>query len=105
MKIKAKDKVLITAGKDKGKTGIVEKVFPKNGKVLIPGLNLYKKHLKPRGEGKPGGRVDVSRPLPVGNIALICPKCNQPTRVGYQIIEGEKKIRICKKCKSPIEEK
>lgn len=102
MKIKKQDKVLVTAGKDKGKTTTVERVFPKEGKVLLVGANLYKKHLKPRGEGKPGGIVEIPRPLPVANVALICPKCNQPTRVGYQITTEGEKLRICQKCKSLI---
>jgi len=104
MKIKKGDKILITRGKDRGKNGNVEKIFPKEGRVLIPGLNLFKKHLKPQGEGKPGGIIEISRPIDVSNVVLICPKCNQPTRVGYQLL-GKEKLRICKKCQSPIEKK
>jgi len=102
MKIKKQDKVLITAGKDKGRTGTVDKVFPKLGKVLVSGVNIFKKHLKPRGEGKPGGIVEIPRPLPIAKVALICPKCNQPTRVGWQVGKKGEKLRICKKCKNLI---
>lgn len=103
MKIKKGDTVKIIAGKDKGKTGKVEKVFPKKNRVLVAGVNLYKRHLKPQGKDKPGGIVEISRPLPIANVALICPKCNQPTRVGYLIAKDNQKHRICKKCKQVIE--
>jgi len=90
------------AGKDKGKTGKVEKVLPKVAAVLVEGVNKYKKHLKPQGEGKPGGIVEISKPLPVANVVLLCPKCQKPTRVGYQTDRSNKKYRICKKCKEAI---
>ncbi len=102
MKIRKNDKILVTAGKDKGKTGKVEKVFNKTNKVLIEGINLYKKHLKKQGEDKPGGIVEMNRPLTVANVALICPKCQKHTRVGYQFDKQHKKYRICKKCQEEI---
>jgi len=111
MKIHKDDTVKITAGKDKGKTGKVEKVFPRTkhsavpgkiSKVLVGGVNLYKKHLKSRGEGKPGGIIEITKPIPVANVVLVCPKCQQPTRVGYQLDKQGKKHRFCKKCKQLI---
>jgi len=102
MKIKRGDKVKITAGRDKGRVGTVDKVYPREEKVLVGGVNLFKRHLKPRGEGKPGGIVEIPRPLPVANVALICPKCNQPTRVGWQVSKEGEKLRICKKCQNLI---
>lgn len=101
MKFKKGDEVIITAGKDKGKKGKIEKVLAKNNTVVLPGLNIYKRHLKKRDEKNPGGIVDFNRPLPVGNVALLCPKCGKPTRVGFKIT-GDKKIRICRKCESAI---
>lgn len=101
MKLRKGDKVKVVAGKDKGRTEKIEKVFPKINKVLVAGVNVYKRHLKPRGEKKPGGIVDIVKPLSVSNVALVCPECGQVTRIGYQITKGEK-IRICKKCKKPI---
>lgn len=101
MKLRKGDKVIITAGKDKGKSGKIEKIFPKNNRVLLPGLNVYKKHLKKRDEQHPGGIVDFSRPLPVSNVSLLCPKCNQPTRVGFLIKNSQKK-RMCRKCDSTV---
>lgn len=101
MKLRRGDKVKVVSGKDKGRTGKIEKVFPKKNKVLVAGVNVYKRHLKPRGEKKPGGIVDIVKPLAVANVALICPKCGQITRVGHQLTQTEK-IRICKKCQKPI---
>jgi large subunit ribosomal protein L24 len=101
MKFKVGDQVLVVRGKDKGRKGKIQKIFPKEGRVLIPGINVYKKHLKPRGEGKPGGIVDKVLPLSLSNIAHWCPKCNQKTRVGWHLSQ-EGKNRICKKCGSII---
>jgi large subunit ribosomal protein L24 len=101
MKLKKGDKVKVVAGKDKGRTGKIEKVFPQKDKVLVAGVNVFKRHLKPRGEKKPGGIVDLVKPLPVANVGLICPKCGQITRVGYHQTKLEK-TRICKKCQEPI---
>jgi len=109
MKLKKDDQVLVTAGKNRGMKGKISKVFPKTSRVLIPGVNTYKKHTKPQGEGKPGGIIDIVKPLPVTNVALICPKCGKQTRVGYQMGKNApsaklraSKLRICKKCQAVI---
>ena len=102
IKIKKGDTIKVMAGKDKGKTGKVEKVFPKQAKVLVAGVNIYKRHLKPRGEGKPGGIIDIVKPLPLANVALLCPKCQQPTRVGFIFDKQKEKLRICKKCQEQL---
>jgi len=101
MKIKKNDEVLVTAGKDKGKRGKVDKLFPKSHKVIVGGLNISKRHLKPRGKDQPGSIIDLVKPLPVESVALVCPKCNQATRVGYKFEAGEK-VRFCKKCSQTI---
>lgn len=101
MKIKKGDKVIILSGKDAGKTGKVESVFGKKDKILVGGINIFKKHQKPRGEGRPGGIISIPRPITASKVAIICPKCNQTTRIGYQI-NGEEKVRICKKCKAQL---
>jgi large subunit ribosomal protein L24 len=102
MKIKKGDLLAVTAGKDKGRQGKAEQVFRQKNMVLIAGVNQYKKHKKPQGENRPGEIVTITKPLPVGKLALICPKCKQPTRVGYRIIEG-KKNRVCRKCDADID--
>lgn len=101
LKIKKGDLVRITVGRDSGREGKVEKVEAKAQTLLLPGLNQYKKHKKPQGEGRPGEIVTLSRPVKVANVALICPKCKQPTRVGYTF-EGGKKVRVCRKCEEKI---
>ena len=101
MKFKIGDNVKITAGKDKGRDGKIERVFPKTLLVVVPGVNLYKKHMKGF-QGQKGGIYDIPRPLGLGKIALICPKCKKITRIGHSV-KGEKKARICKKCKKEID--
>src|SRR3989338_2444650 len=101
MKIKKGDQVLITSGKDRGKTGKVLNAFPGESKLLLEGLNLRKKHAKPKKQGEKGQVVEVPAPLSVSNVKLICPKCGKPERIGYKIIE-KKKYRICKKCEQEI---
>lgn len=102
LKVKKGDKVIITVGKDRGKIQGVEKVLPKKGLVLITGANLFKRHLKPQGEGKPGGIIDIPRPLSVAKVAVVCPKCNKPTRIGYQLDKNRQggNLRICRKCQA-----
>lgn len=102
MKIKKGDTVKVLLGKDKGKTGKVEKVFPKKHRLIVAGVNIYKKHVKRQSEKQPGGVVELNRPLPISSVALICPKCNQTTRVGFQVIGENEKQRICKKCQIPL---
>ena len=101
MKVKKGDNVLITAGKDKGRTGKIMKSFPKELKVLVEGINLKKKHVRPKREGEKGQVVDIPAALDVSDIKIICPKCGKATRIGYKT-EGEVKNRICKKCKQII---
>lgn len=103
LKIKKGDTVKITIGKDKGREGKVERVMPKEQKVIVPGVNMYKKHVKGMGEQK-GGIYDIPRALSFGKIALICPKCKKITRVGFKIA-GTEKVRICKKCGKEIDSK
>jgi len=101
MKIKKGDKVKVIYGKDKGRNGVVEKVYPKSNKVLIANINVYKRHVKKSEQMPKGGIIDVPRPLDVEKVMLVCSKCGKATRVGFRV-EKDKKIRICKKCESKI---
>jgi large subunit ribosomal protein L24 len=101
MKVKKGDTVLITAGKDKGRTGKILKSFLKDRMILVEGINLKKKHIKAKKQGEKGQVIATAVPLNASNIKLICSKCGKATRVAYEIKEG-KKHRICKKCKSQI---
>ena len=101
LKIKKGDLVVVGVGKDRGKQGKVEKVFPKDGMLLVTGVNQYKKQRKSQGEGRPGEIATLTRPSLTSRVALICPKCKQPTRVGYRY-QDAKKIRVCRKCGGDI---
>lgn len=100
MKIKKGDKVKILLGKDQGKEGKVVYVRGKDRRVFVEGANLYKRHVKKRGNLE-GGIIDIPKSLDVSNVALMCPNCNKASRVGYKIVENEK-VRICKKCQKEI---
>lgn len=101
MKLKKGDEVIVTVGKDKGRRGKIDQVNTKEQTVLVIGINLYKRHLKKQSETKPGGIIEFPRPLPINRVVLFCPKCQKPTRVGFDISSGEKH-RICHKCKQLI---
>jgi len=101
MRIKKGDTVEIINGKDKGKKGKVLKIWPKKNKIIVEGLNLVVKHVKPRRQGEKGQRVKISVPLWLSKVMLVCPHCKKGTRVGFKFFE-EKKARICKKCKEII---
>ena len=108
MKLIKGDNVLITAGKDKGRTGKIVKALPKEAKVLIEGINLKKKHVRPKREGEKGQVVEIPAPMDISNVKIICPKCGKATRVGYKMEkdlprgEAGKKFRVCKKCGQEI---
>ncbi|TRZ52340.1 50S ribosomal protein L24 [bacterium] len=101
MKIKKGDKIKVTAGKDKGRDGVVEKVYQNAKKVVVTGVNIYKKHVKKNEKMPQGGIVEIPRAMDVSKLVLVCPKCGKATRVGYKV-EKNKKYRICKKCESKI---
>jgi large subunit ribosomal protein L24 len=101
MKLKKGDNVLIIAGKDKGRTAKITRSFPRELKVLVEGVNLKKKHVKPKREGEKGQVVAIPAPMDASNVQIICPKCGKATRIGYSF-EKDIKNRICKKCKQAI---
>lgn len=97
MKIKKGDTIQITVGKDKGKNGNVEKVFAKDRKVLVEGVNQFKRHMKARVPGQKSEIITITKPMGVSKVMLVCPSCKKPTRVGYKITK-DTKLRSCKKC-------
>jgi len=100
MKIKKGDEVKILLGKDRGKTGKILRVFGKKDKVMVEGINLYKRHVRKMDQAE-GGIIEISKPVNISNVALVCPGCKKSVRSGYRI-EGGNKIRICRKCKEVI---
>jgi large subunit ribosomal protein L24 len=101
MKLKKGDTVKVLIGKDKGKTGKIQKIFAKKNQILVAGINLFKKHQKPQGKN-PGGIIDIQKPLLPSKVAFLCPKCNRQTRIGSQSDKSGEKVRICRKCKQMI---
>ncbi len=101
MRVKKNDTVLIISGKYRGRKGKILKAFPKKDKVLIEGINLRKKHQKPKKTGDKGEIIEIPAPIHISNVKIICPKCKKATRIGYRI-EGGEKYRICKKCDKTI---
>src|SRR3989338_6056093 len=101
MKVIKGDTILVIAGKDKGKVAKILKSLPKEGRILVEGVNLRKKHVKPKSQGEKGQVVSAPATMNVSNVKLLCPRCGKPARVGYKV-ENDKKVRICKKCKSVI---
>ena len=102
MKIKKGDQIKIVMGKDKGKTGKIEKVFTKENMVLVPNINEFKRHVKGRFAGQKSEIVTITKPITLAKVALVCPNCKKITRVGYEIKKDGKKVRICRKCKKEI---
>ena len=96
MFVKKNDKVKVIAGKDKGKEGVVEQVFPKEQRVIVKGVNIVKKHQKPTNTKPNGGIVEVEAPIHVSNVTLLDPSNNKPTRIGHKVVDG-KKVRFAKK--------
>jgi large subunit ribosomal protein L24 len=101
MKIKKDDQVLVISGDEKGKKGTVSKSLPSKNKVVIEGVNLAKKHIRPKQRDQKGQVVKVAMPMDVSKVKLICPKCGQASRINYDA-SGETKVRVCKKCNAKL---
>ena len=98
LKIKKGDTVRVIAGKDKGKEGKVLSVDVKKNRVIVEGVNIVTKHVKPRKAGEAGGRIQQEAPIHVSNVLPVCPKCNKATRVAHKVLADGTKVRVCKKC-------
>ena len=96
--VKTGDTVTVLSGKERGKKGKVLAVSPKEGKVIIEGVNMLTKHVKPRSMGETGGLVKAEGAMYACKVQLVCPRCGKPTRVGHKVQENGTKERICKKC-------
>ena len=110
MNIKKGDTVLIIAGKDKGKDGVVSRAMPQVSKVIVEGHNIVKKHVRPQGQTRQGGVIEKAMPLHVSNVMLKCTECNEPTRVAHdrRPMGADQKlrpVRVCKKCQKVIQDR
>jgi len=101
MKVKKGDNILVIAGKDKGRVAKILKSLPKERRILVEGINIKSKHVRAKRQGEKGQMVKLSLPVDISNVKFLCPKCNKASRLGYKIV-GDKKFRICKKCKAEV---
>ena len=102
MEIKKNDTVIVLSGKDKGKEGKVISSDPKGSKVIVEGVNVAKRHTKPRKQGDPGGIIKKETPIYACKVMRVCPKCNKPTRAAFGTAKDGSKVRVCKKCGAEI---
>ena len=103
MHVKTGDTVMVISGTESGKVGKVLSAYPKEGKVIVAGVNVVTRHIKPRGAQQPGGRIQQESGIFVSKVMLYCDKCKKPTRIAHAFLEDGKKIRVCKKCGEHIE--
>jgi len=98
MKVVKNDTVLVVSGNYKGKKGKVLKVFPKEHRVIVEGVNFIKRHTRPSQKNQKGGIIEKEASIHVSNLMVVCPKCNAPSRLGRKVLEDGKRIRICRSC-------
>ena len=103
MEIRKNDSVMVIAGKERGKTGKVLRVFKDKDTVVVERLNIVKRHTKPRGPQQTGGIVEKEAAIHASNVMIMCDKCNAPARIGHKILTDGKKIRICRNCKEAVD--
>jgi large subunit ribosomal protein L24 len=101
-KIRREDTVLVIKGKERGKTGVIRQVIPHKRRVIITGVNMVKRHMRPRAE-RPGGIIEREGTIHVSNVMIICKSCNKPTRVGFRFRENGSKVRFCRHCNQPLD--
>jgi len=103
MKIRKGDEVMVITGDDQGKKGKVHRYYPREDRLVVEGVNMVKRHMKPRANIRQAGIIEREAPINVSDVMLVCPKCNKPTRVGFLIMEGKSKVRVCKKCHEVVD--
>lgn len=101
--VKKNDTVMVIAGKEKGKTGKVMRVFPAKGRLIIESLNIVKRHKRPTRGAADGGIIEKEAPMDASNVMLVCAACNKPTRTGVRLLDDGKRARFCKKCQELVD--
>lgn len=105
MKIKAGDTIEVIQGEDLGMRGTVRVCMPRKNKVIVEGVNIVIKHQRPIPAGRqqtPGGRIELEAPIDIANVMLVCPSCQEKTRIGYAVTD-DGKVRVCKKCEAQVD--
>lgn len=109
MHVKTGDEVLVISGKNKGQRGKIKRSMPRENRVIVEGLNIIKRHMRPRGPGRPGGIIEMEAPIHASNVMLICPNCGRASRTGKRFLEEfdhkgrPRKVRYCKACDSILD--
>ena len=103
-RVRKGDTIQVLHGRDVGRRGVVERIVPATGRVVGEGVNVRKRHAKPRAIGQPAGIIDINAPLDVSNVMVVCPTCDQPARVGHTVGDDGVKRRRCRKCNEQIDE-
>ena len=102
-RIRRNDAVIVLTGKDRGKQAEIRRVIPETSRAIVTGVNMMKRHTKPRGIGKPGGIVEREAPIHLSNLMLVCKNCHKATRVGFRLREDRTKTRVCRSCGEDID--
>jgi len=103
MNIRKGDEVLVISGDDRGKKGKVHRSIPEKGRVVVEGVRMEKRHMKPRGNIRQAGIIEREAAIPVSKVMLVCSKCHQPTRVAFRVLDDGSKVRVCKQCNEVID--
>jgi len=103
MKIRKNDAVLVIAGKDRGKKGKVRHAYPKEGRLLVEGINFTKRHARATKGARQAGIIEREMPIRVSDVMLVCSRCNKPVRIGFRFLEDGRKVRICRLCGEVID--
>ncbi len=102
-KIRKNDTVMVKSGKDRGRQGKVMTVDPKEGRVVVEGINIIKRHTKPRSAMQQGGIVEREASIDLSNVTVVCTGCSKATRVGFKLLDNGTKVRFCKKCGETVD--
>ena len=103
MSIRRNDTVAVIAGRSRGKRGKVHRVMPEENRLIVEGVNLVKRHTKPRGIARQAGIIEKEAPIHVSNVMLVCPACNKPTRIGHNRLADGSRVRICRRCGATLD--
>jgi len=101
-KVRREDTVQVITGRERGKTGVVRQVMRGEGRVVVAGVNVVKRHMRPRAD-RPGGIVEREAPLHVSNVMVVCKSCSKPTRVAFRFRDDGRKIRFCRRCNQALD--
>ena len=103
MHIRKDDEVIVIRGDDRGKKGKVNRCIPRESRLVVAGVNMCKRHTKPRANIRQAGIIEMESPIHISKVMLICSKCHEPTRVGHRILDDGSKVRVCRECGEVID--